>query len=245
MKNNKFNLNYFQSGPYKNAKISGLSKYIGKYYWARRFYGKIIERITPKRGKILEIGCGFGDLLSFLEKDFQTVGTDVSADAIKEARKKLKNTTLEILAAEEIGKLDKNSFDTVIASHTLEHLKKPKVVIRLVSKLLKTNGIFFIVVPNPDSVGRKLKGKNWVGYRDKTHISLFTPDKWFKLLEYEGFIIEKAFGDGLWDSPYFPFIPKIIQQAILGLSAVVQTLVNIPFIPINLGESIIILVRKN
>lgn len=240
----KFNLQYFLTGPYKKAKTSGLSKYFGKYYWARRFYAKIISRITPKGGKILEIGCGFGDLLRFLEEDFETIGTDVSADAIKEARKNLKKTRLEVLSAEEIGKLGINTFDTIIASHTLEHLKEPKGVIKLVSKLLKTKGIFFVVIPNPDSVGRKLKGKNWIGYRDKTHISLYTPKQWINLLQKSGFIIRKTFGDGLWDSPYIPIVPTIIQKVIFGLPAIVQTLMTIPIISTNLGESVVIIARK-
>lgn len=90
-----------------------------------------------------------------------------------------------------------------------------------------------------------MKGKNWVGYRDKTHISLYNPEKWFKLLQEAEFSIEKTFGDGLWDSPYIPTIPTMIQQAVFGLPAAVQTLLTLPFIPINLGESIVIIARKN
>ncbi len=239
-----YSLDYFNSGPYKEAKISGWAKYFGKYYWARRFYGKIIAGITPKGGKILEIGCGFGDLLGFLENDFNTFGIDVSPDAINEAKKRLRKTKLEVLKAEEIGRLGKNAFDTIIASHILEHLKNPKTVIKLAGKLLKQGGILFIVVPNPDSIGRKLKGRNWVGYRDKTHISLYKPSRWVELLESEGFVIEETFGDGLWDAPYLPIIPKIIQQVIFGLPALTQTLLTVTFIPNNLGESIIILAGR-
>lgn len=118
-----YSLDYFSQGPYKDAKTTGLSKYFGKYYWARRFYAKLIKRVTPKDGKILEVGCGFGDLLSFLEEDYQTVGTDVSRDAINQARKKLRKTKLEVLSAEQLRKFGRNSFDSVIASHILEHLK--------------------------------------------------------------------------------------------------------------------------
>lgn len=244
MKKEKFHLGYFLSGPYKKAKTKGLSKYFGKYYWARRFYAKLISRVTPARGKILEIGCGFGDLLGFLENNFQTIGTDVSNDAIKEARRRLKNTKLEVLPAEKTGSLKEKRLDTVISSHILEHLKDPEIVIKSVKKLLKSAGIFFIVVPNPDSIGRKLKGKNWVGFRDKTHISLYAPDKWIRLLKNEGFIIEKVFGDGLWDSPYIPILPIKIQQIIFGSAAIIQTLSTISFIPINLGESLVLIARK-
>lgn len=244
MSNSKFNLNYFLSGPYKNAKISGFTKYMGKYYWARRFYAKLIERVTPKGTRVLEIGCGFGDLLSFLEKDFQTVGADVSKDAIQQAKKKLKKTNLYVMKVQELQRLGRNKFETIIASHILEHLKDPKTVIETVAKMLKRGGIFFIVVPNPDSIGRKLKGKNWVGFRDKTHISLCQPQKWLELLQEEGFSIEKTFGDGLWDSPYVSVIPQILQRLFFGFPTIIQTLLTFPFIPVNLGESIVIVARK-
>lgn len=239
-----YTLDYFLQGPYKRAKTSGLSRYFGKYYWARRFYAKLVHRSTPQKGAILEIGCGFGDLLVFLENDFQTVGIDISKDAIKEAQKRLKRTKLVVMASQQIGRIDKDSFDTVIASHILEHLKNPQEVIKIVARLLKSKGVFFIVVPNPDSLGRKLKGKNWVGYKDKTHISVYTSSKWIALLQQEGFSISQIFGDGLWDSPYFSFIPTIIQQLLFGLPAVIQTILTIPFIPTDLGESVVLIAKK-
>jgi SAM-dependent methyltransferase len=239
-----YDLDYFHSVSYKGAKITGLSRYIGKYYWARRFYSKLISRFTPQKGKILEIGCGFGDLLSFLEKDFKTFGTDVSEVAIKEAKKRLKKTKLAVLPAREIGRFGRNSFDTIIASHILEHLKDPAEVIRLAVELLKRKGLFFMVVPNLDSLGRRLKGKNWVGYRDETHLSLYSPEKWYKLLKREGLTIEKTFGDGLWDAPYVPGIPKILQKILFGFPAIVQTLMTVPYLPTSLGESMAVLARK-
>lgn len=240
----KFDIKYFLQGPYKGAKIKGILRLTGKYYWARRFYARLIERITPKNGNILEIGCGFGDLLIFLEQKYKTTGIDISKDAIYEAKKKLNRTTLQILTAEEINTFGKHSFDTVIACHVLEHLKNPQIVLDMINRLLKPGGILFIVMPNPSSIGRSLKGKDWVGYQDKTHISLYEPQKWFKLLKSARFMIQKTFGDGLWDSPYIPIIPKIIQQIVFGLPAIMQTLVAIPFIPSNLGESVAIIAKK-
>lgn len=56
----KFDIKYFLQGPYKGAKIEGKLRLFGKYYWARRFYAKIIERLTTTNGKILEIECEAG-----------------------------------------------------------------------------------------------------------------------------------------------------------------------------------------
>lgn len=240
----KFDIKYFLQGPYKGAKIKGRSRFLGKYYWARRFYAKFIERLTPMNGKLLEIGCGFGDLLIFLEKNYKTTGVDISIDAINQAKRKLKRTNLFVLTAEKINTLGKHNFDTIVACHILEHLKKPKKVIYKMNQLLKPGGILFLVMPNPLSMGKLIKKEKWVGFRDKTHVSLYTPKQWYQLLRENNFIIRKTFGDGLWDAPYLPFIPKIIQQIIFGLPAVLQTISTIPFIPVNLGESVVIVAQK-
>lgn len=239
----EFSLDYFLKGPYKRAKLSGFSKYLGKYFWARRFYARLISRLTPKGGRILEIGCGFGDLLVFLQDSFHTVGVDVSSDAIKIARKKLGKTKLLILPAEKIGKLH-DTFHTIAIFHTLEHLKRPDKVIRSAVRLLNPNGIFIMAVPNPASICRKIKGDAWVGFTDKTHCSLFNPQKWLKIVEENHLVICKKFGDGMWDSPYFPFIPTILQRIFFGMPAVIQTMTTFPFIPVFLGESIVIIAQK-
>ena len=101
-----------------------------------------------------------------------------------------------------------------------------------------------LVVPNPNSLGKRLKGKNWVGFRDGTHISLFTPQKWLNLLGKEGFTIVKLFGDGMWDSPYLPFIPTIFQRIIFGLPPVFQVFSGMLFIPAYFGESMAVIAQK-
>lgn len=244
MKKELFTLKYFTSGPYKKAKISGLSRFIGKYYWARRFYSKIIQRITPKKGKILEIGCGFGDLLVFLERDFETWGIDISKDAIKQAKKRLSTSTLLVGNITNRSLFPKQSFDIVIACHVLEHLEDPEKVIRMISSVLKPGGVLFAVIPNPTSVGHALKGKKWIGFQDKTHVSLYSPTRWISCFLKHGLKTESIFGDGLWDSPYIPIIPEFIQRLFFGFPAILQTLSGVLFIPVILGESTIFIVRK-
>lgn len=241
---NDFTLKYFLHGPYKGVKTTGLSLYLGKYYWARRFYANLISSITPLGGSILEIGCGFGDLLGFLENKYDTIGIDISLEAINEAKRRLKRTKLIMLDAEKITRFKIHLVDTVVACNILEHLKDPQNVIKKISKVLKPGGFLFMVVPNTDSIGKKIKGVNWVGFRDKTHISLINPSNWHRLLQTEGFIIKKTFGDGLWDSPYIPLLPSLLQKFIFGIPAAIQAVLSLPFIPASFAESLVVLARK-
>ena len=242
-RNSPFNANYFSLGPYKRARISGWEKYFGKYFWARRFYASLIRRLTPKGGRILELGCGFGDLLKFLERDYETVGTDISKEAIAKAGKNLNNSRVLVLRAEELQIL-KPKFDTIVACHILEHLKNPEEVIEKAASSLKKKGLFFIVVPDPSSIARRLKGDKWIGFSDKTHISLFSPDKWISILKRNNFEIKKVYSDGLWDSPYLKYLPKFLEQLLFGLPAIMQTLSGRLFIPLNWGESAIIIAKR-
>ncbi len=240
-----FSESYFSHGPYRGIRTSGLLKFFGKYYWARRFYAKLVKQFVPPPSKILEVGCGFGDLLAFLENDYRTTGVDVSKTAVSKAMKRLHRTRVYQLAAEEVESLKEKPFDMIVACHILEHLKRPKLVIQHFYQILKSRGYLLIVVPNPASVCRKLKGKKWVGFSDKTHISLYPPDKWFEMLKKANFAVVRSFGDGMWDSPYLSFIPTLIQKFIFGLPAAIQTISAVPFIPSYFGESLVIVAWKN
>lgn len=239
-----FSLSYFSEGPYKGAKISGMGRFWGKYYWARRFYAEIIRRITPTKGKILEIGCGFGDLLIFLEEQFQTFGTDVSQEAIESAKKKLHHTNLFVLSAEKTHLLPVRPFDTIVACHVLEHLKDPDKVLGIIAKSIKPGGSLFVVMPDPEGFGHRLKANKWVGFRDKTHISLYPGSRWVKLIEKHGFQVEKVFSDGFWDSPYIGYVPTIVQRIVFSIPSIIQIVLGYPMIRVRYGESIGIIAKK-
>jgi len=167
----------------------------------------------------------------------------ISAPAIKTAKQRLHKTNLTVLAAEKTMILPEK-FRTIIAAHVLEHLDDPDEVLRQISIVLVKGGNFLMIVPNSDSWGHRIKGTKWIGYKDKTHISLFSPQQWRLLLDKNGFKIKSLFGDGLWDSPYLPFIPVILQKIIFSLPAILQTLSGVPFIPVKWGESVVFLARK-
>jgi hypothetical protein len=53
-------------------------------------------------------------------------------------------------------------------------------------------------------------------------------------------------GDGMWDAPYVPHLPSVVQRAIFGVPAAVQLLwpMSRPFLPPVLGECLIITARR-
>lgn len=102
-----------------------------------------------KLGKmVLSVGCGLGAELQVLKKrGFITVGLDPERRFLLVG--KTKNDADDFIQAigESIPLVD-DSFDLVILFEVLEHVVKPGLVLKEISRVLKSNGILFLTVPN-------------------------------------------------------------------------------------------------
>ncbi|MCA9383611.1 hypothetical protein KC909_04545, partial [Candidatus Dojkabacteria bacterium] len=102
----------------------------------------------------------------------------------------------------------------------------------------------FVIMPNDNSIGKKLKGEDWFAYHDKTHISLLPVAKWKQLITNNNFRITKIGGDGLWDTPYMKYMPHFLQKLFFYPPAFIQIITQSLFIPLSWGEDLIIFARK-
>src|SRR3989338_11047408 len=119
------------------------------------------EIITQSKGKVLDIGCGFGDLLEdLLKKGCIPYGVEVNPFAVKACREKGLQVSQGVL--DEIGFPD-NFFDTITLRHVIEHLDSPRETLVEALRVLKPQGQMFIYCPNADSYFSKLFGKYWLG----------------------------------------------------------------------------------
>jgi 2-polyprenyl-3-methyl-5-hydroxy-6-metoxy-1,4-benzoquinol methylase len=105
------------------------------------------KKILTSQSKILEIGCGSGELLNCFYKigKFDVVGIEQNEYICKFAKEKY---GLEIINADiEEYDLGEKEYDLVLMQHVLEHLKDPISVIRKIHKSLKENGYLVIWIP--------------------------------------------------------------------------------------------------
>lgn len=228
--------------PYEASFYQGYGGKLNQYWWARRFYAKLIKRYRSS-GKLLEIGCGLGHVLARLEDRFETHGIDVSAYAIEQARRNTPRSALRVATAEEIESLP-GPFDVIAAFHVVEHLQDPGAVLRTCAQMTAPGGLLVIATPNTEAPLAKRKGPRWYAHRDPTHISLKPPHEWLSLVRDAGYRLRRAFGDGLWDVPYLPAIPARFQLLVFGLPAIVQTVSCVPFIPVRWGEAFILVAER-
>ena len=137
-------------------------------------------------GKILDIGCGPGWLLSYLNNDWDKHGVEISTFASKNASEfgKIFNGPLEEYSG--------GNFDYIVINHVIEHIKDPVLAIKNIRTMLKEGGILIIGTPDFDSGAARRYGSNFRLLHDPTHISLFSSDSMHRCLRDLGFLINKV-----------------------------------------------------
>lgn len=205
------------------------------------YYARLVRRLRPQGGRLLDFGCGTGHLLRRLSESFRAYGYDPSAYARRVARL----TAPDAIVLEEWRQLAEESLDVVVSLHTLEHIPQPLPVLRELTVRLRRGGIFLFVVPNPGGWGRRLKRERWFAYRDPTHCTLWSQGQWMTAARRAGLTPLWVRGDGMWDAPYVPALPVSWQRVLFGAPAALQFVLPVrPFLPPALGECLVVAAER-
>ncbi len=120
------------------------------------------ERLFPK-GRLLDVGCGLGDLLIVGRRRGWTVaGLDRGAEAVATARRRSSATVLE--QPLEAGGLPEGEYDLVTCLDVFEHLLDPDDALRRMRALVKPGGGLLLATVNVRSVAARLLGTQWWHY---------------------------------------------------------------------------------
>lgn len=240
--NGHYTREYFEKWNYADR---GLGRF-SMYWFARRYYAELVRRYAPPgRGKLLEMGCGLGHLLGLLQNDFDCTGIDLIDYSIEQTRLNAPKAEALQMSADDLSAFESGSFSAVVALHLVEHLPRPEHTIQEVNRLLQPGGIFLFATPNPNYSLRRYKdAENDAIGKDKTHINVHSPQQWRTWCVANGFVMLAHVGDGLWDVPYLPVLPKAVQFGLFGLPALLQVMTRSTFIPLDQGVNQIAIVRK-
>jgi SAM-dependent methyltransferase len=119
--------------------------YTGRRKILTHFIEDICRRVTDRRPRILDVGCGTGANLLMLSQFGDAEGVDVSEDALAFCRERgLEKVKLG--AAEELP-YDDGTFDLVTALDVVEHLDDDLAGLREMRRVLRPGGHVLLFVP--------------------------------------------------------------------------------------------------
>lgn len=112
------------------------------------------SELIPDGSRILEVGCGCGDLPQFMTeqgKRFSYLGIDFSGEAVKKARQR-RIPGSKFLPCDFRDALVVGHFDRVVAIELLEHLERPEDFLQWSMLRLKEGGSCICSVPFQDTL---------------------------------------------------------------------------------------------
>ncbi|HHW59569.1 MAG: class I SAM-dependent methyltransferase [Bacteroidales bacterium] len=152
--------------------------------------GKRLAKWIDKDANVLDIGCGDGQLLTAISKKRRGkfIGIELENKALHRAKL---NSKISVIAQDIFYYEPNLQFDIIICNHSFEHIGKPIQLMEQINKLLKTNGIFYINIPNTDSIQFHLFRSKWLHLDPPYHDNIPNIKKFIEVLLNKGFIIKK------------------------------------------------------
>jgi len=191
--------------------------YVGRRRIIVSFVKEICARLTDRRPRILDVGCGTGANLKTLSEFGDAEGVDVSPDAIEFCRER-GLTNVKLGAAEELP-YESGTFDLVTALDVVEHLDDDVGGLREMRRVLRPGGHALIFVPT----------FMWLwGVQDvvSNHRRRYRLPELRRALEEAGFEVERATYANITFLPPV-FLIRLLMR-ITGLKTDTEARINIP-----------------
>ncbi len=145
-----------------------------------------INNLPP--GKILDVGCGLGFLLSGIDDAWDKHGVEISEYGAEHAKQYGKVLAGVLRAAE----YKSNSFDVVLCYHVIEHMKNPIDELIEMRRILKPEGKLILGTPDFNCGLAQRFGDNFRLLNDEGHVSFFNSFSLYRLLTDLFFNIERV-----------------------------------------------------
>jgi len=195
-----------------------------------------VERFK-KGSKLLDVGSGNGYFLEAARrKGWEVSGTEISEYCIKYCRKEFGIS----LRPGEIFEWDfpRGYFDVITIWHTLEHVRDPMSYLVEFNRILKDDGLIFILVPNRKFLLNFFKGWAWIARSEtREHLFFFSEETIKSMLQKADFkIVHRSIGN-------IESIRNCSRQYVINAFSLAGRAVYSLF-GLNVGESVQIVAEK-
>jgi SAM-dependent methyltransferase len=156
---------------------------------------RLYETLPPKT-VFLDFGCGAGRYLDRMKaRGCTTIGMDFSDYALAIVAR---NGHRALPASAEGWKnVPAGTIDFVRMNHVVEHLYRPKEVLRSLHARMKPGAWLHIAVPSPSGLSALLFRSKWHGLDAPRHVILYPPQALVALLRNAGFKVEEVLQEPL------------------------------------------------
>lgn len=175
---------YYESDAYVSHN-SGAAGLINQAYKVARFFTmrrkvSLLNQLAPRRGKLLDYGCGTGHFLAAAQAaSWKVAGLEPNARAREEASHRLGQP----IGQEGLAAFEPGSFDAITLWHVLEHVHTLNETLAQLTALLKPDGVMLIAVPNVESLDAQHYRELWAAYDVPRHLYHFAPKTMAQLLK--------------------------------------------------------------
>jgi SAM-dependent methyltransferase len=191
--------------------------HIGRRKIIASFVADICRRVTDRRPRILDVGCGTGANLLMLSEYGDAEGVDVSEDALafchERGLEKVK------LGAAEALPYDDGTFDLVTALDVVEHLDDDLAGLREMRRVLRPGGRVLLFVPTFMFL--------W-GLQDDVshHRRRYRLPELQRVLEQAGFEVERTTYANI--TFFMPILAMRKLMRLTGIKAETENNINVP-----------------
>lgn len=155
--------------------------------------------LIPAGSRVLDLGCGPGELASYLAARGDRVwGVDINPAAVAQAAASCVATAVADLEEAEVAALFPGQrFDIVVVTDVLEHVREPWSLLQAAREVLDTGGRVVASIPNFAHAAVRLAVVSGampyrgLGILDDTHVRFFTVDGIRSLFEESGFRVQE------------------------------------------------------
>lgn len=177
---------YDQTGRRFHPWVEGLRRRLG----AAR--GKVLNRLCPARGRLLDFGSGAGHFGEAMRR----LGWDVvDFDPYRQPDAQAPNGPAPGAAADEsrVAETGGNlpfaakSFDAITLWYSFEHMRDPRAVLWDIFRVLKPDGVLLVAVQDFSSIQARVFGRRWLILDPPRHLYQYSPENLGRLCRQEGF----------------------------------------------------------